>query len=220
MSKDNAQDADLKNNSDSILDDEEKISLHGEDSFGSELSGKDDVAELGLSEEAFSDSDVSPLKTLGISDPFAGDPFAADLFAEGQPLNFAAPAPRPGFTQRFIRYKIGNTPDTVNIQKSRRIGWIPRRGSTVTKEDGNYLAVMQKLGGDSIIMVQGQVLCEMPLNRAEAFRTAQTMRTRRQNVSYDGYKGEGDRSGVPTYVEDRRTTSAGRVPRVGGDRNA
>lgn len=82
-----------------------------------------------------------------------------------QPTNLSAPDPRPGYRQHWIRVDEKDT-DLQNYQKAQRAGWTPRRADTVPAEWGEIPSVK---GGkfEGFIYVRGNVLCEMPEERAQ-----------------------------------------------------
>jgi hypothetical protein len=47
-----------------------------------------------------------------------------------RPSNLDAPDPRPGYVQRWVRYRSGNVEDTENLEKAMDQGWRPRERTT------------------------------------------------------------------------------------------
>jgi len=81
-----------------------------------------------------------------------------------RPSELEAPEPRQGFTQRWIRIRIGNNDDPRNSMRKFREGWLPRRLETCPV---GYLPPTfshAKLG--DVIGVEDLILCEMPVKKA------------------------------------------------------
>ena len=122
-----------------------------------EKSKEDDPNEVERPEDA-RDSGVDALAAYGIDRDSHGD-------AWEKPSDLDAPPPREGYTQRWIRYQMGNDEDAKNTIKMFKQGWLPRPASTV---DPKYLppTVQHPRLGD-VIGVDDLMLCEMPLKKAE-----------------------------------------------------
>ena len=78
--------------------------------------------------------------------------------------------PRPGYRHRWIRSSIKSKDDAKNMSKSLREGWHPRAADTVPASYQMARIEHGRFGG--IIMVEGMVLCEMPvakLNQRKQF---------------------------------------------------
>lgn len=90
----------------------------------------------------------------------------ADIHAEMskpwvRPSSLEAPAPRPGFAQRWIRVATMGKDDPTNTSRKFREGWRPRPSSTVPATYHAPTISQGKWAG--CIGVEGSVLCEMPL---------------------------------------------------------
>lgn len=73
-----------------------------------------------------------------------------------------APAPRPGFVQRYVRTSILGRADPKNAAKSDRQKWKPRRFDTVPeRERSRFSAYHHSVFGD-VIMDGDVMLCERP----------------------------------------------------------
>ena len=71
-----------------------------------------------------------------------------------------APAPRPGYKQRWIATMVLGQETPTNVAKRLREGWQPRDPKTV-KNAGHYPTIEHgKFAG--YIGIEGMVLCEMP----------------------------------------------------------
>lgn len=81
-----------------------------------------------------------------------------------KPSELDAPPPRDGYTQRWIRIRLGTGEDAKNSIKKFREGWLPRQLDTIP--DGYVPPTIQhaRLGG--VIGVDDLILCEMPLKKA------------------------------------------------------
>jgi len=82
-----------------------------------------------------------------------------------RPAELDAPEPRPGYTQRWIRIKLGNEDDSRNSMRKFREGWLPRQAETVPEGYAPPTFLHSRLG--SVIGVEDLILCEMPIAKAE-----------------------------------------------------
>lgn len=82
-----------------------------------------------------------------------------------RPSELQAPKPRPGFTQRWIRIKLGNESDARNSQRKFREGWVPRGVDTVPEGYAPPTFLHPQLG--NLIGVEDLILCEMPITKAQ-----------------------------------------------------
>jgi hypothetical protein len=81
-----------------------------------------------------------------------------------RPSELQAPKPRPGFTQRWIRIRVGNDDDVKNSMRKFREGWIPRGLDTVPEGYAPPTFLHSRLG--NVIGVEDLILCEMPVTKA------------------------------------------------------
>lgn len=82
-----------------------------------------------------------------------------------RPTELEAPPARPGFTQRWIRIRMGNDDDVSNSTRKFREGWLPRDAESVPAEYLPPTIRHARLG--NLIGVADLVLCEMPIRKAE-----------------------------------------------------
>lgn len=86
--------------------------------------------------------------------------------------SLAAPEPRPGFAQRWIRVASRGVDDATNTARKFREGWRPRLAETVP--GGFQLPTISHGHWAGCIGVEGMILCEMPLKlsrtKAEAIK--------------------------------------------------
>lgn len=104
------------------------------------------------------DTEQDALASYGVSRDAHDEPWV-------RPAALQAPPPRPGYTQRWIRIRLGNTEDVNNSSRKFREGWLPRRPSTVAKSDLPPTSSHPRLG--SVIGVEDLILCEMPISKAK-----------------------------------------------------
>jgi len=81
-----------------------------------------------------------------------------------RPAELEAPKPRPGYTQRWIRIRLGTDDDARNSMRKFREGWLPR---SVESVPGGYAPPTfshARLG--EVIGVEDLILCEMPIKKA------------------------------------------------------
>jgi hypothetical protein len=84
------------------------------------------------------------------------------------PQSLDAPPPRPGMTQRWIRAQNGPQQDIKNWSRKMREGWVPRDPTSLPKEWQGLPTAKMTHGNGTVanaIMVEGMVLCEMPMAR-------------------------------------------------------
>ena len=81
-----------------------------------------------------------------------------------RPSELEAPEPRTGFTQRWVRIKLGNEDDARNSMRKFREGWLPRQLDTVPKGYAPPTFSHSRLG--NVIGVEDLILCEMPIKKA------------------------------------------------------
>lgn len=80
------------------------------------------------------------------------------------PAELDAPEPRAGFTQRWIRIRVGNDDDAKNSMRKFREGWLPRQVDTVPEGYAPPTFLHSRLG--NVIGVEDLILCEMPVKKA------------------------------------------------------
>jgi hypothetical protein len=213
-------------NASSLVDDkdDESLSFNDDDSddFSGEVSdafGGDGLDGLFDEGELFDEGGVASLEELGIANLDSNQSSKTGIFRQGRPLNLQAPPPRPGFVQRFIGYldRQGRK-NEKRISASRRDGWLPRK-----VKPGEFSLPTKKIGGSSIIIIDGQVLCEMRIDRAKQFKLATAAETERNTMAVESqFKEEGRRGNVPVGVENPslEIKTGTRRPNVGGNRNS
>lgn len=115
------------------------------------------------------------------------------------PAELDAPDARQGFTQRWIRIRIGNNDDAKNSMKKFREGWLPRALETVPVGYAPPTFLHSQLG--DVIGVDDLILCEMPIKKAK------------QRNAY--YQAKTDRM-IEGITNDLRNVSSG-GPRIAVD---
>jgi hypothetical protein len=125
--------------------------------------------------------------------------------------DLAAPPPRPGYVQCWIRSMLGGEADVSNIARSMSPGegWKPRLASTVPK--GHTAPTLQHGAYGDVIGVAGMILCERPVKmqqQRDAYY-AEQLRKQHESIDRDIYKVQ--RPGHP--ISQQRTTTTGRAPR-------
>ena len=98
------------------------------------------------------------LQSYGIDRSAHDDPWSI-------PAELDAPKPRDGFTQRWIRIKLGNNDDAKNSMRKFREGWLPRGVDTVPLGYAPPTFSHSQLG--NVIGVEDLILCEMPIKKAK-----------------------------------------------------
>lgn len=130
------------------------------------------------------------------------------------PAELDAPDARDGYTQRWIRIRLGNNEDAKNSMKKFREGWLPRKMETVPSGYAPPTFLHSQLG--DVIGVDDLILCEMPIKKARQRNAYYQSKTDRmiegiendlRNVS----------SGGPRIARDHKTTVTKRRLRVPTD---
>jgi hypothetical protein len=77
-----------------------------------------------------------------------------------RPTSLAAPPPRPGFVQRWIRVATHGVDDPANATRRFREGWKPRPADSIP---ANFpLPTISNGAYAGCIGIEGSILCEMP----------------------------------------------------------
>lgn len=136
-----------------------------------------------------------------------------------QPLPFtAAPPPRPGMEQRWVRCRLGTENDVANTLKRQQQGWKPRAGDTVPPQFSMMRRDFDKFS--SVIQNQDCVLMERPVEYGRKMREIISTQTRRLQESIRDYIGQmmprqhGTRGGAVDEIEVRSTVGSGRIPTI------
>lgn len=100
-----------------------------------------------------------------------------DEWVQGQ----VTPLPRPGYEQRWVRIDLMSQADSANVTRRFAEGWRPRPANTVEgiADMGYQLNAKGTYAG--AIVDRDRILCEMPIERADARRRAMAARTDRMN---------------------------------------
>jgi hypothetical protein len=77
-----------------------------------------------------------------------------------EPRRLDAPPPRPGYVQRFVRFRSGSEEDAENFEEKLEEGWRPRKRSSVRKVH-ELTANTHKQHGEYYVK-RGLILMELP----------------------------------------------------------
>ena len=88
----------------------------------------------------------------------------ADVWLPPSTLN--APPEREGFRQRWIATSIQGTAQPHHVARRFNEGWVPRKADTVP--EGFTAPTIGHGEFEGCIMVEGMILCEMPIERVNA----------------------------------------------------
>lgn len=215
----------------SAADDDEGLGLDSEEEDGEaeEAEVKEPATAPATTAEfdPFSQVDhVDPVE-YGIDGSVFADPklvseeVEADYSAQQEPT-LKAPKARPGFTQKWVRYDVNGKPDRKNIAKTRRQGWFPRRGSSITPAERKIFPLSPVTGtNEHLININGMVLCEMTVARAKARKARVKQLNDNLNISIkENYFAEGEKQGVPVEYTNRSDVRRGhRRPVVADNRS-
>lgn len=140
-------------------------------------------------------------------------------FNWGSSLLTAAPPPRPGFAQRWVRVTVMGTEDFSNLMRRRNEGWNPRRPDSLP--NGYFAPVVAHASLGNVICNGDMVLMERPERIHQKQQDAVNQLTRNQTAAVErnftrnapGGKGFG-----PGEVDQfDRKVSVGRRPRIADD---
>jgi hypothetical protein len=131
-----------------------------------------------------------------------------------RPAELDAPEPRAGYTQRWIRIKLGNEDDSRNSMRKFREGWLPRKAETVPEGYAPPTFLHSRLG--SVIGVEDLILCEMPISKAEQ-RNAYYMQRRDKMIEGIENDLRNVSRGGPRIAKDHKTQVTKRRLRVPAD---
>jgi hypothetical protein len=134
-----------------------------------------------------------------------------------------APAPRPGYVQRWVRTLLNGVEDYENIARQMNQGWQPRRSDTAP--DGGYVPSIDfskyvpAMG--NVIGMRGMILMERPIEVDEAFKAEVTEATKsqmdavRSNLFREHKPGHG--LGRPHFEKEESRVTVGRRVEVPED---
>lgn len=131
--------------------------------------------------------------------------------------SLAAPAPREGFVQRWVRMQTGNEHDAQNMMRRQQTGrWTPRDPSTIKE---NFFLQHAKQG--DMIVIRGMVLMERPQKIHDAAKKWKKQRIADQmtRVETDIRDSQFAQGGMRPFVspETRSTVQRGKPVRVAED---
>lgn len=193
-------------------EDEEAAPVNFDEEIDTAFGG--DLNDVFGEEDLFGGSEAS-LAELGLADPDGGE-ISSNLFRGGIPQNLQAPEPRPGYVQKYVRYlNRSGERDDKNITKNRRLGWMPRQ-----VKPGEFALPTRSVGGSSIIIIDGLVLCEMPVERQKSIKRAYSNQTQIQNAAVEKtLRREGGDDHVPVgFTEQSQVRTGTRKPQVASNR--
>lgn len=146
--------------------------------------------------------------------PTATHPMADTPWVET--TNLVAPPPRAGYVQRWIRVGMWDKPDTKNQSRKLRQGWRPRPADTVPAEF--YAPTVDKGQFAGAIIIEGMLLCEMPVELYERHRDVVRDKIDRMEEGIDRDLLRTQHPGVPISRHRKtRVTTGRRRPIVAPD---
>lgn len=121
-----------------------------------------------------------------------------------RPTALAAPPARPGYVNKWVRFRTGNDEDRDNLQKAIDQGWRPLAKSKIRKEHELTANLEGKYG--QYVVKRGLILMELPAKLWEQRRAHYAEQQQRMTESIDRnmYR-ELDRR-TPAWGTSRRTT--------------
>lgn len=118
-----------------------------------------------------------------------------------------APPARKGFVQMWIRTESNGKPDGRNVARKFREGWTPRPLDSVPE---GISPPTIKHGHQTVIGVEGMILCEMPKALAAKRRLAIKQRTDRQMEAVEQNIMRTERPGRPIDRTFKSTVGVGK----------
>lgn len=100
-----------------------------------------------------------------------------------RPTALAAPPPRPGYVNRWVRFRAGGDEDKDNLDKFTSQGWRPIPKSKLRK-DHSLTATIEGSYGQFIVK-RGLILMELPVHLWEQRRAHYAQKQRRMTESID-----------------------------------
>lgn len=128
-----------------------------------------------------------------------------------RPSQLDAPAPRPGYTQRWVRYRMGNTEDADNLDKMLEQGWRPVKRSAAKRVHELTADLRGKYG--QYIVKRGLILMELPEKFAAQRGKWTRDRLRRMTQAIDRDLFKLNHPAMPLLKPERRTHTTKRARR-------
>jgi len=100
-----------------------------------------------------------------------------------RPSALGAPEPRPGYVQRWVRFRMGNQEDVDNLEKMMEQGWRPRKRTAAKR--GHELTAGSDAKYGQYYVKRGLILMEMPETLADQRDKFYRNRLKRMTESID-----------------------------------
>jgi hypothetical protein len=120
-----------------------------------------------------------------------------------RPSNLDAPDPRPGYVQRWVRYRSGNVEDTENLEKAMDQGWRPRERTT--EKRGHELTAKTSGTYGKYYVKRGLMLMEMPLKLAQQRNAFYEKKLQQMTKSVDVEMMRENNTVMPLLAPERKT---------------
>ncbi len=121
-----------------------------------------------------------------------------------RPTNLTAPPPRPGYVNRWIRFRAGSDEDRDNLDKAMSQGWRPLPKSNIGKEHELTANLEGKYG--QYVVKRGLILMELPEHLWQQRRDYYADKQHRMTESIDrNLLRQLDRR-TPAWGNERRTS--------------
>lgn len=131
-----------------------------------------------------------------------------------RPSSLAAPEPRPGMVQRWIRHSVRGVDDPRNVTMKMREGWTPRPIDTIPEEFTFIASRADAQAGQFV--VDDLMLCEMPLKKFKQRSEYYRRQTERQMEAVTHDLERTQVAGHP--IQREHTSKVSHPPRVIGRR--
>lgn len=134
------------------------------------------------------------------------------------PMFTAAPPPRDGMEQRWVRCRALGQDDVANVLRSEQKGWRPRPADTVPVQFQLLVGDWKKMPG--VVQNQDSILMERPVERGDKMRAYLANQTRRlvavvqQQVGHKLPPQPGTLGGAIDELEVKETVGNRRVPTI------
>lgn len=121
----------------------------------------------------------------------------------GRQSALAAPPPRDGYVQRWIRRTVRGEDDPMNLSRQFRRGWVPRPADTIPSDWKMFCTKSDS--GEGIFAVNDLVLCEMPQQLYDELGEETREETRLQMYSVEHDLQNAQVAGGPRIVREHQS---------------
>mgnify|MGYP001157876123 FL=1 len=128
-----------------------------------------------------------------------------------RPSQLDAPATRPGYVQRWVRYRSGNQEDPDNLDKALEQGWRPVKRSRALR--GHELTADLRGKYGQYIVKRGLILMEMPIELADQRNAYYRQKLRQMTEAIDRDLFKLNHPAMPLLKPERKTLTTTKARR-------